>query len=198
MKLRKYLWELAKIFRKGNIVRIKPTMRCNLSCPYCSVNKAHGRAPEFIELHYYHWVRIIKGNEPVKMVVISGGEPGLYDCVNLLINWCVGRGYLVQVITNLTNISKFRRIYKSWRVIFLSTYHPVGSIERYLMNYNELSRKFYITVRELRPADDMLPQHIPWAQVKAISDSQDETPMKIYAPDGSVHDSCQALDRAGE
>ncbi len=41
-KLKKYLWELAKILKKGNAIAMKPTMRCNIKCPYCAANMTHG------------------------------------------------------------------------------------------------------------------------------------------------------------
>ena len=200
--LKKYLWELALILQRGPILRIKLTMRCNLKCPYCSVNMAHGRQPKFEEMGVESWLTFLADqlwNNRIKLLVISGGEPGLYKDLASIVNYAVDNGMLVQIITNLTKIEEFQKIKKSWRVIFLSTYHPVGDLDNYLNNYNTLSKKFYITVRELRPwSYQMVPEYIPWASVKAIAESQDETQMEIYAPDGSKHESCQALDRAGE
>ncbi len=95
-------------------------------------------------------------------------------------------------------INEFRLIRKSWRVVFLSTYHPVADLDLYMKNYNELSKRFFITVRELRPADDMKPKYIPWASTKAILEDVPENKLTLFAPDGTLHDSCLALDRAGK
>lgn len=196
--IRKIRWEIAKKLRKGKVFFIKPTMVCNLNCPYCSVNKAHGRQPRFKDMPYNNWLDlIISYNPKIKQVTISGGEPALYKDIVPLVNSLINMKYIVVIFSNLSEIDKFIEIKKSWRVIFYSTYHNVLSLDKYLRNYEVLNNKFYVSVRELRPPDDMKPIYIPWAKVKAIQDEQDESYVEIFSPDGRMFTSCQALDRAG-
>ena len=177
------------MFRQGKILRIKPTTKCNLNCSYCTVNKAHGKAPKFEEKPYFYWQDEIYYNHKPRILVISGGEPGLYEGIYSLINMVVPKRIPIQIITNLTVIDKFMMIQKSWRVIFLATYHPSADRDLFMNNYRELSKKFHITVREI--------QYIPGSSTKLIMDEQSDAPMEIYAPDGTLHNSCKALDEAG-
>lgn len=197
--IRKVRWELAKKMRKGKIFYMKPTMVCNLKCPYCSVNKAHGRAPRFHDMHYGQWLdTILAYDKNIKQVTISGGEPALYTDIVPLVNSLINMRYIVLIFSNLSKIDKFLEIRKSWRLAFYSTYHNVLDLDTYLENYNILNKRFYVSVRELRPPDDMKPVYIPWAKVKPISDKQDDDYVEIFSPDGRMFYSCQSLDKAGE
>lgn len=193
----KIRWELAKKLRAGQIFFFKPTMLCNLKCPYCAVNKAHGRQPRFKEKPIDFWKYMIKDRK-IKHVTISGGEPALYSYLPELVDWMTANKMLVMIFTNLSNVRQFMRIKRSWRVMFYSTYHDVLPLDRYLQNYKMLSSKFHVSVRELRPAYDIKPKYIPWAKTKAILTDQDEEYVEIYAPDGRLFFSCNELDKAGK
>lgn len=197
MKIKKIRWELAKKLRGGSIFFFKPTMVCNLKCPYCAVNKAHGRQPRYKEQSIDFWKYMLKDRD-LNHVTISGGEPALYGDLPELVNWMAANKMLVLIFTNLSNVEPFLKIKKSWRVMFYSTYHDVLPLDRYLKNYEKLSKKFHVSVRELRPASDLKPKYIPWAKVKPISHDQDEAYVEIYAPDGRLFYSCSELDRAGQ
>jgi MoaA/NifB/PqqE/SkfB family radical SAM enzyme len=199
MKLRKYIWEIVKRFTVDNYIGIKPTMRCNLKCPYCAVNLNIGKPPEYDEVFACDWIELIDKANP-DMVVVSGGDPGIYSGIEHIINHCINRKMLVQITTNLTNINSYMRIKKSWRVIFLSTYHSSSSLDKYISNYKQLKKRFYITVRELRPKKDMKPKYIKWAKVKAIiNDPETNNKPRIwYAPDLSIHPNCNSINTGGK
>jgi len=199
-RLSKYLWEIALRLKRGKVIVIKPTMRCNLNCPYCIVDKTLNTRPKFKEMPVMSWLKLIGEeiwNGKVKLLVISGGEPGLYKDLHAIVNYAVDNGILVQIISNITHLSEFDKIKDSWRVVFLSTYHPVGSLKRFMFGYKELSSRFYVTVRELRPKGDMNPRYISFAKTIPIKDEQSDKEMEIYAPDGTKYNSCLELDKAG-
>jgi len=196
LRLSKYRWELANRLQRGRVLYIKPTMRCNLKCPYCAVNKAHGRAPKYEEMNIGYWITLIKREKP-KLLVISGGEPALYYGLASIVNCAVKQKCRVRIFTNLVSIAEFRKIHPSWRVIFLSTYHEVCPLDFYLKNYNTLSQLFYINVREMREKGDKTPRRIPLSHIMTISVTQSETPVEIYAPNGVLYHSCKELDENG-
>ena len=197
MKTNKYRWELTKKLFGGKVIAIKPTMRCNLKCPYCAVNMAKGRAPLYSQKRYSFWIDVINREKP-KLVVISGGEPTLYPHLHKIVNYCIKKRILVQLVTNLTTTYELSKITPSWRVILLSTYHPAAGLKNFLENYETLKNRFFITVRELRPkGSDMKPRFITWAKVKQIYTEQSDDYMIIYAPDGTKYHSCRELDEAG-
>jgi organic radical activating enzyme len=198
-KIRKYFWEVRKILNEGEILRIKPTMRCNIVCPYCTVNMQRGgkRPPIYEEREAALWISLIAEKKP-KLVVFSGGEPGMYPGLSEVVNYAVRFGCQVQIITNLLVMKEFEKINRSWRVVFLATYHPVAPLDLYLSNYNRLSKHFWVTVREIRPFEDLHPKYIPWAKTKVMLSEEPKIPMWIYAPDGSLHKSCIDLDKGGK
>jgi len=198
---RKIKWELAKKLRTGKEIVIKPTMVCNLKCPYCSVNKAkNGRAPIYKKLSYLYWLELLK-NKKLKSITFSGGEPSLYPNIDKLLNELVKRKHIILIFTNLVNINSFLEIKPTWRIIFLASYHEKGMTDKqrqqFADNYNYLSKRFYITIRELRhPYEDRLPI-FPQSKIKIIQSGRDDAPLTVYAPDGQVFNNCDELDEAG-
>jgi len=195
--IRKVRWELAKKLKRGKPFIFKPTMRCNLNCPYCSVNKAHGRAPVFDEYGYNYWLSKIKYTDNVRQVTISGGEPGLYKGLSDLVNELVDDKYIVLIFTNLTKIDEFLKIKKTWRVIFLASYHPVFALDKYLENYSFLFSRFYITAREVLKKGHESERRLDFSKIKYEYEFQDDEYVEIYAPDGRLFYSCHELDQAG-
>ena len=192
MRFKKYLWEFVKLFNRRQIIMIKPSMKCNLKCSYCSVNWHTGAPPEYYEYNYQYWINLIFREQP-KMVAISGGEPGIYEDLHKIVNYCVSRKILVQIVTNLTCIDEYVKIKPSWRVTFWSTYHHSSSLCRYLSNYNYLKSKFYITVKELEKL-----KCLPFSRLTKLKTEFTNTiiyPFKIFAPNGKVFYSCYEIDK---
>ena len=192
-RLKKIKWELAKLLKRGQIIMIKPSMKCNLKCPYCSVNWHTGKPPEYNEHDYNYWIDVIWKEQP-KMVAISGGEPGIYKDLHKIANYCITNKILVQIVTNLTNIGEYVKIKPSWRVMFWSTYHHSSHKGRYLFNYDYLKFKFIIVTKELEK-----PKELPFSRMVELKTEFTNTiyPYKIFAPDGRVFHSCYEIDISG-
>lgn len=202
MKLKiKYKWELAKIFKKGEPLTIKPTMRCNLNCPYCGASLEKGRLPKYKEKDYLFWIdkiQQINKKKKINQIGISGGEPGIYKNLHKIVNWLTDNGYVVLILTNLTRINEFTEINKSWRVRFIATYHEVADLGQWLLNYLALEGKFHIVKRELREKDSLLPKKILGSEVKELfNESPDEYGRQV-APDGTEYFSCKQISAGGE
>ena len=189
MRLKKYIWELARLNKK--VLFIKPTMRCNLKCPYCAVNIAHGRPPQYDEIDPEKWVDMINKSD-YGVLTISGGEPGIYKGIARIINAAIDKKMVVRVFTNLTVIDEFMRIRKSWRVVFLASYHHIFSHRLFTKNYSILRDRFHVDVRELGV------KTLSYSKLIKINNKQTDNFQLIYAPDGSLHNSCKSIDEKGQ
>ena len=191
-RIGKYLWTLKSLFIKPDeILIIKPTMRCNLGCFYCVVNIAHGgRPPIYDECSPEFWVDMIKDTSK-KMLVISGGEPGIYKGLAKIVNAAIEKKMLIRIFTNLSTINEFLSIKDSWRVIYLATYHYLGGYCKFMDNYDILSKRFHIAVREIEA------RRLPFSKVVEMATEQTDRYQLIYAPDGRLFTSCKDLDEGG-
>jgi organic radical activating enzyme len=184
----KYLWELAKLFKGKRYIAIKPTIKCNLNCSYCSVINAskyykvsYKTPPAYKEMPPEYWMKVIKRVKP-DLITFTGGEPGLYKGLADVVNYAVKQGCLVQILSNLTVLEEFFKIEQTWRVYFIHTIHPGSS----LIGYKQISEYFHITLRVLKenPVEKNERQLITWRDTKY---------RLMYAPNGMLFDSCDAI-----
>ena len=182
MKINKYRWELAKILRFDQMVTILLTLKCNQKCWYCC--QSYVDQGEHQEQDYKFWIDFID-KKKIKVVSISGGECALYNGVEHIINHCIEKKILVSVVTNLKTL--IPNIKKSWRVIFLASYHEGMDLKNFMTNYTTLSRKFHVTVRELHKDSNKI---IPFSQVEIIKTDwrfgDSKCPYYTYYPDGTL------------
>ena len=186
MKLR---WELTKLLKGKHYIAIKPTIKCNLNCWYCSVVNAkkyykvdYKTPPDYIERTPEYWMKVIKRVKP-DLITFTGGEPGLYKGLAAVVNYAVKQGCLIQILSNLTVLDEFLRINKTWRVYFIHTVHPGQSLN----GHKEISKYFHVTKRILKKPPDKSKherQLIEWKDTKY---------RLMYAPDGTLYDSCDAI-----
>jgi organic radical activating enzyme len=186
MKLR---WELAKLFKGNRYIAIKPTIKCNLKCDYCSVINAnkyydvdYPTPPPYKEMPPEYWMKVIKRVKP-DLITFIGGEPGLYKGLAEVVNYAVERGCLVQILSNLTVLTEFWQMKDSWRISFIHTAHKGTKIE----NYNTISKWYHVTRRILKENPNK------GRHEKPIITWKDTQYRLMYAPDGTLYDSCDAI-----
>lgn len=188
--MKKILWEVAKLFKGKRYIAIKTTLKCNLSCTYCSVIQAskiykvdYETPPYFKEQSPEYWMKLIKKVKP-DLITFSGGEPGLYKGLSDIINYAIDNHCLVQVLSNMTVIDEFLKIKPSWRVVFIHTAHK-GTKPK---NAEIIKSKFPVTIRILKENPVKGSRY-----EKKIITSADYTFKLMYAPDGTLYDNCDAL-----
>lgn len=93
---------IMKRFKRGIRLYCLPTFRCNLMCYYCTLRSAGGY-PTSTELGLEQWKNIIN-NFPaeIREVVITGGEPMLYEHFVAFVTWLLKKGFYVTVYTNMS------------------------------------------------------------------------------------------------
>ena len=145
-------------------LRIYPTLRCNLSCPYC-VNEQMGQVRKDHDLPPpERWAEAV--NREGRHVVFTGGEPFLYPGFPELVNG-VGRALKVRVYTNLSldlenllaRIARPVHFYVSW--------HPLcRNRERFLDNLRVLAASKHFTFGahaiEAEETKDLLADDLAW------------------------------------
>lgn len=113
-------------------LRIYPTLECNLRCSYCvhSHNEQESKVHSYSNVSWEQWAGFI--NEAGRNVIITGGEPFLYQGLIELIN-AVRPEIKVKLYTNFSQpveefVSKCQR-----PVVFFASYHPgAGPVEKFL------------------------------------------------------------------
>ena len=89
------------------------TVRCNLHCSFCGQSRGMAGAA-CGEMAPEKWLSIadeLKDFAPENAeqeITLWGGEPTLYDGFGVLAEALKNRGFFLNVVTNATNISKFR------------------------------------------------------------------------------------------
>lgn len=112
------------ILKKGIAVDIIPTTRCNYKCSYCPMF-LDGEVKRYDELPIDEWITFFERMQHwVSVYYISGGEPALYKDIVPMANYLLNKGHQVIIMTNLSYPEKFAGIKKSWRLMFMPTYHP--------------------------------------------------------------------------
>lgn len=175
MKLR---YELYKKLKGGKTITIKPTVRCNLDCDYCSMEWLERK--KFKEVGYMEWVRLIEKIKPT-VVNISGGEPMLYNDITDLINGLVKRKYLISIVSNLT---VYRELKKSWRIVFYATYHKQAPLEFFKFRLSGYRKRFHVSVWEFGE------QMIKGSKKKKLKTKPNMEKVEVYAPDLTKYDNC--------
>jgi len=149
-----WAFQIASYVRRGVTLNIVQSWKCNLSCDYCSWRigtdgyPSDRRGGRKFTTKQWRW---FVNEFPVKVRVIhvTGGEPTISDVTLDFIDWCLGRGFLVYVITNLTN-DNLLRVRKSWRLRIEATCHAGCDEAKWLARLKRVGKKHRgIHVKEL-------------------------------------------------
>jgi len=137
-------------FRRGTLLKVLITYRCNLNCHYCNLKLETGKFPQAKESTAEQWLDIID-RFPVKIkeISIEGGEPTLYPGLAGLVNILIDKGFHIRLYTNLIDISELKKINKSYKFRVIATWHRFFNKDEFLANYQEIKKLHSIIVYEL-------------------------------------------------
>jgi len=144
---------LMKRFKRGVRISIALTFKCNLKCPYCVVEMPTGKLPVAKESTLDELKHFIT-SFPYKLreIKLTGGSPELHPGFVEFANWLLDEGYFVTIFTNLLHYSKLSQLKRTYRLMFISTYHHSADPKKYLLNYIDLCRIYRIRVEEIADA----------------------------------------------
>jgi len=192
-RYKKISYELRKKIKRGEDITIRPTMRCNLDCVYCSAAIPTGKMPRFPEKTADQWIDYLD-NFPLKIreITFSGGEPFIYKEISELINGLLEKGYSIRILTNLTHFPKV--IKKSNRLMIRASYHKTEMTEkqkqRFKQTYYANKDKYLIKIVEYGQKE--FPEAHIRTMFKHKSDMSNKNAIAI-APDFQVFHSCVSL-----
>ena len=177
-------------FKRGIYLSIFPSFHCNLNCPYCVLKIPTGEVPKVKESTLSEWKEFIK-SFPVKIreIAISGGEPSIVPYFVELVNWLLSEGYHVKIYTNLTSISPFLQLKKSYRLIIKATYHACFGNQYFQKNYRIVKEYHRVDVREFEK------QTMPFSKVLKIVSNFEEVNREHFRvrPDRNILIGCYDL-----
>ena len=182
-------WYIRRFFRRGKSILLKPTLRCNLNCKYCSTKLTTGKKPVCKrELGFRDWEHILEHHDSIKEITISGGEPFLYRDIVKLVTYLLNRKIMVSIHTNLTS-KRGLKLPKSKRLFIKATYHSGVDIEKFIKNLELYKKKYRVLVWVMG---------IPGSISKRLqtTSSQRKESSLILAPDGVIFESHQKLESA--
>ena len=199
------LYGLIRAFRPGAELCIKPTMRCNLACWYCSaehsgsacwVNPAPDR-PVADWVHQFESEIIRRYDWLIRQVFISGGEPFLYKDIVPLLDWLTrGKGFCVYVVSNLmipppAGLRKNRRV-KIRASLHEDAYEAFGEdsakrmFEDNLRDYRKLFLVHHLEFDEtFRPLPAI---HGSAYRAKIERETTNKRTIDVYGPDGTLYE----------
>lgn len=154
--MKSYLYKIRKRFKSGTRIYIYPTLRCNLSCEYCTCK--FDSFPDYNEIDLFDWCNIINRINGVNEIVLTGGEPTLYKEFNNLGNYILNHGYFLMVYTNFV-FTKTITLYPRNRVFIVASYHrgmTETQKEIWNNNYNKYKNRYRIKVESLRDSKRIL------------------------------------------
>ena len=183
----------AKKLKRGILLKIYPTMVCNLDCSYCGNKLGIGLDNHRFgsRLSVDEWLKIID-NFPMKVkeVHLTGGEPSTYKGFVDLVNALLERGIFVTIFTNLKLTSKFLKIKPSNKLLLYSSFHSEQmSVEEYSKSFYTLTFYHRIVVKEL--GQKLLPfsRLVPWG-CTADGAKKIRKNCLYIAPDGQLFTTC--------
>jgi len=102
---------------------ISPEGSCNLNCSYCSVKKRNSRKLRIPLNTIQCYVSELLDRGLKAVILTGGGEPLLYPWINELVEWLLGCGLKIGLITNGTmcdNLQKSNWQQLSWTRVSLN------------------------------------------------------------------------------
>lgn len=141
---------MMKYTRRGVRLGMALTFDCTLKCSYCTVNMPLGRLPNMKPKPLRELQKFINDFPyRIREIKLSGGSPELHPDFVEFTNWLLDKGLFVQIFTNLTLPLTLMRLKRTYRLMFISTYHHQYDQNEYEYIYNFLSEWYRINVEEI-------------------------------------------------
>jgi organic radical activating enzyme len=175
------------IFKRGFNLAIFLTYKCNLGCSYCILKIPTGNYPHSEISTLEQWMELInRWPVRIKEIYLSGREAVLHPQFVEITNWFLGKGYHIKVFSNLMDIDKFRQIIKIHRFMITATYHHNCDKNKFMSNYNELTKRFRIDVHELGY------KILPFSKLMPLVYNSDLIPREYFriSPDRQIYIGC--------
>ena len=177
--LRYGLMKRLRIFKPLRL-SIALTMKCNLRCPYCSVEMAQGKIPKYKESTLDELKHFVKVRFPYRKflneIKLTGGSPELHPNFLEFTNWLLDEGYFIMIFTNLMRPDILMKLKRTYRLMFVASYHHTKdwesmSKEQYISYYNLIKRYYRIIVDEV--GDEPEDKWLPFSRLKAELTDED-------------------------
>ena len=134
--------------QKIHIAYLHLTLRCNLACEYCYIADAINQASN--ELSPKQWIDIIGllRSKGLEKIIITGGEPFMYEGLTEVINFAKSIGLHVTVLTNGTLLDNGSEIFEMIDNCIISLDSQYASKRKGIGQYNvvgniiEIAKKY--------------------------------------------------------
>ena len=147
--------ELFLLFKMHNVaIKIKYTVRCNLKCPYCSMNLPEGERAIFEELSVDQWLDLIdKFPFKIYKVILIGGEVFIRKDVIRFVNELTRRKIIVKILSNGTylrmgelNPSPYLKLILTYHKDMVKLEHFLGLVK--MLDEKHIQYKIYEVLGE--------------------------------------------------
>lgn len=188
--------------RRGMRILINLTFKCPFHCWYCNMILPTGKIRMFDkDLDFWkkkveHFTSIHK----VREIQVSGGEPTTVKWMPEFVNWLLGRGYHVLVLSNGFNHKAFLSIKPHYRFqISITFHHGETTREAIKAKYDELTSLGYrVNIKEIRGEGEKQ-FGFSWPSVRLCRNAddllkEDQTfPLLNFGPNGQLYSGCHEM-----
>jgi organic radical activating enzyme len=132
------------LFKKGISCVFYLTWACNQDCKYCANRISKTQYPKSKIATLNDWKLIVDNLNrvfKVKEISLCGGEPTLVPYMTELANYCIEKGFHVNIVTNLYKPEELLRLKWSWRLLIIATYHHEYDVEQFIKNFDLINSK---------------------------------------------------------
>lgn len=137
------------LLRRGVMIQISLTMRCNYDCDYCTQKFIEKERVQHKEVGFISWIKFLKRFPyKIKEVYVSGGEPTLHKDFVRIVKYLLSCGYHVKIFTNLSNPEVIKEIPPSRKLMITTTLHNHIEVKDFEKTYNDL-KDYQIKVDEI-------------------------------------------------
>jgi organic radical activating enzyme len=175
------------LFRKGISCVFYLTWACDQDCAYCANRVSKTKYPSAPIAKLEDWKYLVDNLRrafKVKEISLCGGEPTLVSYMPELANYCIEKGFHVNIVTNLCKEEELFKLKWSWRLLIIATYHHEYNAEIFKKKFDKIKN----VTREVMLRECEYPHHFPEAVHQQLLDRKGLREIKAwqfmcFAPD---------------